>query len=92
MPVHQIIATLEEQMQIDDEDPAGDHEEECDGDGQGAGDCSGVKVELVGGDCSKGNPVPCHQLAQQIITFFSFIQKLFLLRDAIKTKTILCDL
>ena len=61
MPVHQIITTLEEQMQIDDEDPAGDHEEHDD-EGQGAGDFSGVKVALMEGDyganCSIGDLVP----------------------------------
>ena len=61
MPVHQFITILEEQMQIDDEDPAGDHEEHDD-EGQGAGDFSGVKVALMEGDyganCSIGDLVP----------------------------------
>ena len=62
MPVHQIIATLEEQMQIDEEDPAGNHKEEHDDEGQGASDFSGVKVKLMEGDyganCSIGDLVP----------------------------------
>ena len=62
MPVHQIITTLEEQMQIDDEDPAGDHEEEHDGKGRGADAFSGVKVEFMeddyGANCSIGDLVP----------------------------------
>ena len=40
LPVHQIFATLEEQMQILDEEPAGDPEEELDDEGQGADDLS----------------------------------------------------
>ena len=47
LPVHQIFATLEEQMQILDEEPAGDPEEELDDEGQGADDLSEMKVELV---------------------------------------------
>ena len=43
-------------MEIDDEDPAGDHEEEHDDEGQGAGDFSGVKVEF--NRCSIGDLVP----------------------------------
>ena len=50
LPVHQIFATLEEQMQILDEEPAGDPEEELDDEGQGADDLSEMKVELVEGD------------------------------------------
>ena len=46
LPVHLIISTLEEHLQIDDEDPVGDHEEDDD-EGQGAEDYSEVKVELV---------------------------------------------
>ena len=50
LPVHQIFATLEEQIQILDEEPAGDPEEELDDEGQGADDLSEMKVELVEGD------------------------------------------
>ena len=49
LPVHLIISTLEEHLQIDEEDPLGDHEEDDD-EGQGAEDYSEVKVELVEGD------------------------------------------
>ena len=50
LPVHQIFATLEEQMQILDEEPAGDPEEELDDEGEGADDLSEMKVKLVEGD------------------------------------------
>ena len=44
-------------MQILDEEPAGDPEEELDDEGQGADDLSEMKVELVEGDHGVFDPV-----------------------------------